>query len=113
MIEKFETTENLSDMLWELSGLAKEIWWNEGTFDAVKKDLNDNQGHMTDTIACVYTSSLDKVYSNKKKFNKLSAENQKFLELVVNNWRGEMLAENYNENYMNCRKKVKLLMDAI
>lgn len=112
-LEQFESTENLSDMLWELSWLAKEIWSNEGTLGVVKKELDANPDHMTDTTACVWTSSLDKVYANKKKFNKLSPENKDTLELIVNNRRGEVLAENYNQDYNNCRQKVRYLVDAV
>lgn len=108
--KNFESTENLDDMLkWELAGLAGSIWLNEWAAKVASQELDKNSKHLTDTTACVMTANMDSVLDNPKKFNQLSKKDQELLKLIVNNRRGERLAEKYNKNEDNCRANIKNL----
>lgn len=107
---KNESIENLDDMLkWELAGLAGSIWLNEWAAKVASQELDKNPTHLTVTTSCMATATMDGILANSKKFNQLSKQDQDLLKLIVNNRRGERLAEKYNKNEDNCREGVKNL----
>ena len=108
--KQFDSKEALDNRLnWWLADLAADVWLNEWVAKVAVEELNQ-VGRMSNTIGCVLTSFLDKVYANKKKFNQLSQKNKKTLELIVNNRRGDVLPKKYNLDENNCKQGVRDLM---
>ena len=107
--KKFESTENLDDIMkLEFTGLLNEVASNKGVLDVIKKELKMNPGHMSDTTACLLTSYLDK----EENLNKLSPEDRLVAKSITDGGvRGEVLAENYNENYEDWQEKTDNLIE--
>ena len=105
----FESTENLDNtMKLGFTKLLGEVASNKGVLDVIKKELKMNPGHMTDTTACLLTAYLD----NKKNLKNLSPEYRLISNTIKNKGvRGEVLAENYNENYENWKEKADNLIE--
>lgn len=106
--DSIENIDELESTKAELLGLTASIWANEWALEAAQAELKE-KGKLTLTMACTLIVSMDKIYEDKSKFNQMPKKDQDFLELCVNNWRGERLSENSSKYKKQIKSQIEFM----